>query len=63
MENVRKRVDVQLITDEKKLLKYSSKPTFARSKIFDNDILAIHKIKEAITLKTPAHVPTCILDH
>jgi len=26
MENIRKRVDVRLVTDEKKLLKYASKP-------------------------------------
>jgi len=32
MENIRKRVDVRLVTDEKKLLKYTSKPTFVSSK-------------------------------
>lgn len=27
MENIRKQLDVKLITDSKKLLKYASKPT------------------------------------
>ena len=35
MENIRKRVDVRLITDEKKPLKYVSKPTYVSSKIFN----------------------------
>ena len=34
MKNIRKRVDVRLVTDEKKLLKYASKPTYVSSKIF-----------------------------
>ena len=34
MENLRKRVAVKLITDEKKLIKLTSKPTFVTSKIF-----------------------------
>src|SRR5271156_3438594 len=34
MENLRKRVNVKLITDEKLLNKYLSKPTFVNSKLF-----------------------------
>ena len=34
-------------------MKYSSKPTFVSSKIFSDNLLAIHNIKELITLKTP----------
>ena len=34
MENLRKRVDVRLVTDEKKLDKLTSKPTYVSSKIF-----------------------------
>ena len=33
MENLRKRVDVRLVTEEKQLLKLSSKPSFVSSKI------------------------------
>ena len=62
MENIRKRVDVRLITDEKKLLKMVSKPTYVCSKIFNENLVAVHKIKETLTLNRPAYVGMCILD-
>ena len=62
MENIRKRVDVKLVTDEKKLLKLASKPTFVSSKIFNENLVAVHKIKETLTLNRPAYVEMCILD-
>ena len=62
MENIRKRVDVRLITDEKKLLKMISKPTYINSKIFNENLVAVHKIKETLTLNRPAYVGMCILD-
>ena len=62
MENIRKRVDVRLITDEKKLLKMVSKPTYVSSKIFNDNLVAVHKIKETLTLNRPAYVGMCILD-
>ena len=37
MENLRKRVDVKLVTNEKKLMKLTSKPTFVTSKIFNEN--------------------------
>ena len=62
MGNLRKRVDVRLITDEKKLLKMVSKPTYVSSKIFNENLVAVHKIKETLTLNRPAYVGMCILD-
>ena len=62
MENIRKRVDVRLITDEKKLLKMASKPTYVSSKIFNENLVAVHKIKKTLTLNRPAYVGMCILD-
>ena len=62
MENIRKRVDVRLVTDENKLLKYVSKPTYVSSKIFNENLVAVHKIKETLTLNRPAYVGMCILD-
>ena len=58
----RKRVDVRLVTDEKKLLKLTPKPTYVSCKIFKKNLVAIHKIKETQTLNRPAHVGMCILD-
>ena len=62
MENIRKRVDVRLVTDEKKLLKLTSKPTYVSSKIFNKNLIAVHKIKETLTLNRPAYIGMCILD-
>ena len=46
----------------KKLMKFTSKPTFVTSKIFDEKLLAVHKIKESLTLNRPTYVGMCILD-
>ena len=62
MENIRKRVDVRLVTDDKKLLKMVAKPTYVSSKIFNENLVAVHKIKETLTLNRPAYIGMCILD-
>ena len=62
MENLRKRVDVRLVTNEKKLLKLTSKPTYVSYKIFNENLVAVRKIKKALTLNWPAYVGICILD-
>ena len=62
MENLRKRVDVRLVTSKQKLLKLASKPTFVSSKIFNDNLVAVHKIKEMLTLNKPTYVGMCILD-
>ena len=62
MENIRKRVDVRLVTDENKILKMAAKPTYVSSKIFNENLVAVHKIKETLTLNRPAYVGMCILD-
>ena len=56
MENICKRVDIKLITDEIKLLKYSSKSTFVSSKIVNDNLVAIQKLKEYVILKTSAYL-------
>ena len=62
MDNIRKRVDVRLVTDQKKLSKLVSKPTYVNSKIFNEDLVAVHKIKETLILDRPAYMGMCILD-
>ena len=62
MENLRKRVDVRLITDDKKILKITSKPTYVSCKIFNKNLVAVHKIKETLTLNKPSYIGMCILD-
>ena len=62
MENIRKREDIRLVTTPKQLSKLASKPTFIGSKIFNKNLVAVHKIKESLTLNGPADVGICILD-
>lgn len=62
MENMRKRVDTRLVTDQKKLSKFVSKPTYVNSKIFNKNLVAVHKIKDTLVLGKPAYVGMCILD-
>ena len=62
MENLRKGVDVRLVKDEKKLDKLTSKPTYVSSKIFNENLMAVYKVKETLTLNRPAYVGMCILD-
>ena len=62
MENLCKRVDVRLVINEKKLDKLTSKPTYVSSKIFNENLMAVHKVKETLTLNRLAYVGMCILD-
>ena len=62
VENIRKRVDVRLVTSKEKLLKLASKPTYVSSKIFNENLVAVHKIKETLTMNRPAYIGMCILD-
>ena len=60
MENLRKRADIKLVTDQKKLMKLTSKPTFMTSKIFNEKLVSVHKIKEILTLNMPADMGMCM---
>ena len=60
MENLHKRVE--LVTNPKKPDKLTSKPTYVNSKIFNENLMAVHKIKGALTLNRPAFQGMCILD-
>ena len=62
MENLRKRVDIRLVTNEKQLFKWISRPTFVSAKLFNEELVAVHKVKEVLTLNRPAYVGMCILD-
>ena len=62
MESLRKRVDVRLVTNEKKLDKIITKLTYVSSKIFNENLMSVHKIKETLTLNRLAYLGMCILD-
>ena len=59
MENLRNRIHVELVSNKKDYLKWTSEPSYMSHKIFDNDLFAIHK---NIMLNKPAYVEMCILE-
>ena len=59
MENLRNRIDVRLVSNEKDYLKWTSKRSYLSQKIFHNNLVAICKSKVTVRL-TIWHI--CILD-
>ena len=53
IENLRKRINVRLVNNEKDFLKYTSRPTYVAHKLFDKDYAAIHEIKPVLVLNKP----------
>ena len=62
MENLRKRINVRLVNNEKDFIKYTSKPTYITNKIFGKDYAAIHEIKPILILNKPTYVGFTVLD-
>ena len=53
MQNLRKRISVKIVNNEKKFLKHVNKPTFITRKIFDKYYAAIHETKPVLTINKP----------
>ena len=62
MENLRKRINVRLVNNEKDFLKYTSRPTYITHKIFGKDYAAIHEIKPVLILNKPIYIGFTVLD-
>ena len=62
MEKLRKKIDLKLERKEKDYLKWTSTPSYMSQKIFDNDLVAIHKSKVTLTLNKPPYVKMSITD-
>ncbi len=62
MENLRKRVNIKLVTDKKALDKLTSKPTFKSLKIFNENLVAVDLIQEKLFLDKPVYVGMSILE-
>ena len=62
MENLKNRINVKLLNNEKDCLKWTSKPSFMSQKIFDNDLVVIRKDKITLRLNNPTYVGVYILD-
>ncbi|VDI52955.1 Hypothetical predicted protein [Mytilus galloprovincialis] len=62
MENIRKRVDVRLVTTEKQALKLVAKPNFDRRVVFTENLVAVHMKKTKLKFDKPIYLGACILD-
>jgi hypothetical protein len=62
MENLRKRPIVQLANNQSKARKLTSKPTFHAFRIFNEDLVAVHMLKQRLYLNRPIYVGFTILD-
>ena len=62
MENLRKRINVRLVNNEKDFLKYTSRPTYITHKIFGKDYAAIHEIKPVLILNKPIYIGITVLN-
>lgn len=61
-ENLRKRIDIQLIHQEKRLKKLTKKHSFKFFKIFNPDLVSVELQKQKFVLNRPIYVGFSILD-
>jgi hypothetical protein len=62
MENVRKRMNMELVNDEKRLKKLIARPTFKDRLIFGENICAVTLHKEKVSLDKPIYIGLSVLD-
>jgi hypothetical protein len=62
MENMRARVDIQLYTDEKLVLKQIAKPQFIQHKIYGENLIAVKQVKKTCKLDKPIYIGVAVLD-
>ena len=61
MENLGKRVIIKLITSEFFLIKWVYYPGFKSCKIFNENLVPVHNVKEALGLNKMIYAKLCIL--
>ena len=59
-KNIRKRIGLTLINNDKDYLKCTSKQNYMTQKIFDNNLIVMHKSK--LALKKRGNIGMCILE-
>ena len=62
MENVRNRINVKLVNNEKDFFKCTSKLNCLPQKLFGNNLVAIRKRKFTLKLNKPAYIGMYILE-
>ena len=62
MENMRKRMKIHIVTNEKDCLKYSSRSTFINSIIYGKNLVAINEKPQEIRLSKSMYVGFTVLE-
>ena len=62
MENLRKRINFEVVTSRNVALKRIAKPNFKRVKIFREDLIGIHMVKPVLVMNRSIQVGFTILD-
>ena len=62
VENIRKRTNIRLCQTQKRLVTYTSKPTFKRIIIISENMVAAFALPELVTLNKPVYIGQSVLD-
>lgn len=62
VKNIRKPSNVKLVTEDGKLIKLASKPTYESYKIFNEDLVGVNVKQPTIILNRSSFVGMCVLD-
>ena len=62
MENMRKRLKIRIVTNQRDCIKYSSRPTFINSIIYGTNLIGINEKKFKIKLNRPIYVGFSVLE-
>ena len=62
MENLRKRIKIRVVKNTEDFIKYTSRPTCANWKVFENNLAAIHEKKISLTLNKAIYVGFTVLE-
>ena len=55
MENIEKRVDIRLVTDETKALNLAALPNYESRTIFDENLVAVHMKRKMLVYSKPIY--------
>jgi hypothetical protein len=62
MENLRNRVNIQLVTSVVKAKKLIAKPNYEHRTVFSQNLIAVHMKKTRSLCQQPVYLGMCILD-
>ena len=62
MENIRNRVNIELVNDREKAKKLTAKPNFKHLNIFCEELIAVHMKKTSLIFNKPVYLGMCSLD-